>query len=192
MFLLQGMLSLRVYVLFGRPKSLLIALLTCFAVTQAFNFSVTCHLIAVTYHVNVEIDSFGFNSCNIELPPYSQWITPATCAVLLAYELFLCGLVLRYAIENLQTSLWKSPRPSATTIMHVIVHNNLIYFFIVLLAMLLNSISQLLPDNAALVITCISGILYTVVINMVGPWMILNLRSSCFINMNSTQGVITA
>ncbi|EIW81869.1 hypothetical protein CONPUDRAFT_72245 [Coniophora puteana RWD-64-598 SS2] len=111
--------------------------------TQAFNVSIICHLIAVGYHVNVEIDFFGFNSCNLELPPSIMWSTPATCAILLAYELFLCGLVLR-----------------------------------VFFAMLFNSVSQLLPDSAALVLTCISGVLQTVVINMIGPWMILNLRSS--------------
>ncbi|EIW78833.1 hypothetical protein CONPUDRAFT_74427 [Coniophora puteana RWD-64-598 SS2] len=133
LFLLQGMMMVRVYALLGKTKTIIYTLLTTFVVTQGVSVTLLCILIRASSLAPGDSDLFGFHICEVDGDiPQSAWILPANNAVLITYETFLCGCTLYYTAKHVKTSIRRNPARSIHNIALIVARDNLIYFFITL------------------------------------------------------------
>lgn len=178
MILLQGMMSIRVYVLLGKPQSILVVFAVFYTVVQGINIATLSVMLHGLTSVFSEISFAGIYSCYINFPEGIWWIYPTSDAFLISYEALLCALALWYASKSIQGSFWRSPLRSANTLMAVIIRDNLLYFFVVLMSIIVNAMEQVKDNINLTAYNCFEDILEVVLYCMVGPWMILSLRKS--------------
>ncbi|EIW75650.1 hypothetical protein CONPUDRAFT_77290 [Coniophora puteana RWD-64-598 SS2] len=160
--LLQGMLCLRVYILFGKPRSILFVLGPCFIVTQVIN--IICCLLFVVPSERYWVKVLVTNSCalNLNFAKNRMWAVTASNTAVLAFEVVLCAFALGYASKHLPA--WRLQGQRTTSLAWIILRDNFAYFFIALVTAIFSTIDQVpLLSN-----TFISA--------MAGPWLILGLR----------------
>ncbi|EIW77521.1 hypothetical protein CONPUDRAFT_75385 [Coniophora puteana RWD-64-598 SS2] len=134
--LLQGIMTLRVYILLGKSRKILSVLLTSFTIAQAVNIGSA--LLMIKLLVAPNDDPLG--------SPLMKWSIIVYNAIMMAFEAILCGLVVYHGAKKTQMT------------------------------------SQTKSSNVYTMAVAISeAFLYGVV----GPWMILSLRSRDEKTMNS-------
>ncbi|EIW74241.1 hypothetical protein CONPUDRAFT_85966 [Coniophora puteana RWD-64-598 SS2] len=167
--LLQGMLSLRVWILFGKDEKLRYFLLCTYFLAQATNL-----IASIFYWVVIPrefADGHAYSLAGLE------WTSPAGSSALLAYEILLSVLALYYALKHLPRGFWRDPAKSTRMVASVTVRDNLIYFFVALTELIGNIFSnRVMPIDTALAYWGIEHILQVMFLTMTGPWMILDLR----------------
>ncbi|EIW78786.1 hypothetical protein CONPUDRAFT_74389 [Coniophora puteana RWD-64-598 SS2] len=94
MILLQGMMSIRVYVLLGKPQNILVVFAVFYIVVQGINIATLSVMLRGLTSVFSEISFAGIYSCYINFPEGIWWIYPTSDAFLISYEALLCALAL--------------------------------------------------------------------------------------------------
>jgi len=145
--LLQGIMSLRVYVLFGKPRIILLILATCFVLTQLVNIIVFIYVILPGEKYFEDINFPNIYVCGNNLPSNNGWSSPAANFTILAFEAFLCGLALWYSVKQTPVSLWRTPAQGAVSLTWIVVRDNLAYFFIAFASMIVGTIKYLSLQN---------------------------------------------
>ncbi|EIW78790.1 hypothetical protein CONPUDRAFT_155519 [Coniophora puteana RWD-64-598 SS2] len=171
------MISIRIYVLFGREKKPLFVLAVFFVVSQGVNIALSALLLKVAVGSAVESGFLSFDVCTNGSIPNIQWLYPTSGSILIVYEAIICGFAVRYAFKNLGSYAWKNPVSCFNTLMAIIVRDNLVYFFIVFFQALVNVLAGT-SKLESLALSCLDGALLTIVLAMVGPWMIISLRKN--------------
>ncbi|EIW78789.1 hypothetical protein CONPUDRAFT_74392 [Coniophora puteana RWD-64-598 SS2] len=176
--ILQGMLSVRIYVLFGRSAAVLLALGSCFVIAQLLKIGFNSWFLSSGPTSLYEFGFLSINFCVQDVPVNRVWTYLADGTTMLVFEIILCAFALRYAFKSLEDPFWKSPTRSVVSLGSVIVRDNLVYFFIALV----NTVLIAVYDSPNVVISvaysCISLICLTILWALVGPWMIISLRKS--------------
>ncbi|EIW78796.1 hypothetical protein CONPUDRAFT_166714 [Coniophora puteana RWD-64-598 SS2] len=116
-----------------------------------------------------------YNSCD-QLFPAWVYITSDVAAV--SFELFLFALALGYACRHIPSSFWRNPAAAATSLATVIVRDNLVYFFVATLSMATNAAIEIPSAATSNTFSSIAMIAQSVLVAMIGPWMVISLRRS--------------
>ncbi|EIW86016.1 hypothetical protein CONPUDRAFT_133662 [Coniophora puteana RWD-64-598 SS2] len=172
------MMSIRVYVLLGRPMTILVVLGMCFAATQIFSITSSIFFFAPGSVYWSEAQLLSIDFCNDDIPTNRDWTYPAYCMTVLAYEVILCALALRHAFKNLSVSAWREPARAAVGLGSIIVRDNLVYFFIVLVSLTLSSVNFVPALSNSIAYVGLEKLMQLTLVTMVGPWMIISLRKS--------------
>ncbi|EIW78853.1 hypothetical protein CONPUDRAFT_74444 [Coniophora puteana RWD-64-598 SS2] len=180
---LVGMMTVRVYILLGRSQKLLAILAACFLAAQGVSAVVAIYYIRRSAHLISEssADDISVHLCEVSKSHTLSWTLTATASSRVVYETILCGLSLVYVFKHLPetTSLRRSPARFANELWLLMVRDNLVYFFAVLFAQIINIISSPARSEATkLIFNNISNELNAFQYAMVGPWMIISLRKS--------------
>lgn len=175
-FLLEGMMTARVYVLLEKPKTLLYVLLTGFSAAQVINIIISVDMIKLASFS--EISVAGLYICDLSGIAQLEWTYPFTSALLLAYEAILIGCSVFCAVKHLRGSLWTNLTHFIDTLTAVIIRDNLAYFFIAFLGFLIRAIGSTLAGSPTTFYLLLSTASEVAVLSMIGPWMILSLRKS--------------
>ncbi|EIW86013.1 hypothetical protein CONPUDRAFT_68639 [Coniophora puteana RWD-64-598 SS2] len=178
--LLQGLMTLRVYVLLGKPKSICLALGILFAVTQITNIVSMLYYLTAGEKFWTDDEVLGFHYCMYNVSTNRAWTIPTSSISLLVFEIVLCGFILNYAVKNLSVSLWSVPAHATASLTWIIVRDNLVYFFIALATLLLSSIN-LIP----IISEAINSVAEVTLLSMAGPRMIISLRKSYLMALES-------
>jgi len=173
---LQGMMTMRAYALLGRPKSFLLCSFILFILVQGACIIANMVLYKNELGSSSRTEIAGLNLCNVGAPSLLYWITPMSNSLWIAYEILLCGAVLRYAFKELPASWWKRPFRSANTLRAVITRDNLVYFFIVTISMLVSTLGATGVTANTPIVSNASPFLSAIQVAMVGPWLIISLR----------------
>jgi len=178
--LLQGLLALRVWILYDKSKKLGFYLLIGYIAAQAISLT--------TGIMNWAVTPKDFENGH----PYQAyglaWTFPAANGALIGYETVLSILVLFHASKNLPIDFWRFPLGSARCIASIIVRDNLIYFLVALGELIGSSFSGWnLPGGRALAYWGVEHVLQITFLTMIGPWLILSLRR----NFNHDAGIET-
>ncbi|EIW78872.1 hypothetical protein CONPUDRAFT_145137 [Coniophora puteana RWD-64-598 SS2] len=182
---LQGIMAMRAYELLGRPKLFGSTLALLFVVIQCINIALNLMMFKDVLDTSGESFSFsdmrriniaGYNVCEVGAPPSLAWVTPTTNALLMAYEILLCGAVLRYALKEVRGFSWKSPTKPFSTLVAVIVRDNLIYFIVVTISMLVAVTNATGITSGTNLFDNGSYFLLSLQVSMIGPWITINLR----------------
>ncbi|EIW74272.1 hypothetical protein CONPUDRAFT_78229 [Coniophora puteana RWD-64-598 SS2] len=188
-FLLQGMLAIRVYLLYGKSKLVLFPLLTGFIVTHIANSAVGIVTWIVAFKFDDELQYANIATCQLYYPAEYTWLLPASNSIILGFEVLLSGFVFRYALKHLPTPFWRSPKRSLCTMKSVIVQDNLIYFLIALFALVVNIIegSPIASPGPCASCWIIAKMTRFIHLTMIGPWMVLSLQRQHDSDVNGTQ-----
>jgi len=171
-------MALRVYILLGRPKVVLIALVICFIITHVLNIGWSIYPLAIGPSLMTEGTLADISFCGENFPSGRAWIFPATSVIVLMFDTVLCVLVVWYALKNLPRALWREPSSIASNLISVMVRDNLMYFLIVFIAMALNTVAEVPALGNSFPYYVLDIVLEVMMTVMVGPWMILSLRRS--------------
>ncbi|EIW78873.1 hypothetical protein CONPUDRAFT_74460 [Coniophora puteana RWD-64-598 SS2] len=177
-----GMMTIRAYVLLERPKSFLLCSFILFILVQGACIVANMVLYKNELGSSSRTEIAGLNLCNVGAPSLLYWVTPMSNSLWIAYEILLCGAVLRYAFQELPASWWKRPFRSASTLRAVITRDNLVYFFIltyelsVTISMLVSTLGATGVTANTPIVSNASPFLSAIQVAMVGPWLIISLR----------------
>jgi len=175
-FILQGVMLVRIYVLLRRSRVALVALVIFFALSQVLSIVSALRIVAGGPKSTPEIVLYDiYNSCD-QLFPAWVYITSDVAAV--SFEIFLFVLALWYACRHLPSSFWRNPAAAATSLATVIVQDNLIYFFVATLSMATNAAIEIPSAATSNAFSSIAMIAQSVLVAMIGPWMVISLRRS--------------
>jgi len=174
---LQGMMTMRVYALLGRPKSFLYPISALFVIVQCIGIASNLGTFKAVLGSTDRFAIAGLNVCNDPIPASMSWITTTSNALWMAYEFILCGAILRYAFLEIPASSWKTPTRSIGALVSVIVRDNLVYFFIVAFSMLFGILNA--ENITNIYIFAYGSRTNSVQVALIGPWIILNLRRCC-------------
>ncbi|EIW80641.1 hypothetical protein CONPUDRAFT_73721 [Coniophora puteana RWD-64-598 SS2] len=159
------------------PKKVLAFLLVHYTVVQAITVVVVYFRLTGSANAISCFSFYGFHFCDIEYPESVAWIYPTWNGVLMSYEMVLCALVLRYAARHLRGTFWRDPVRTANTLIAVIVHDNLVYFFVPITGAdygkNVNALHRV-PPSAHFPMKIV--IMETLLLSMVGPCVVLSLR----------------
>ena len=176
-FLLQAMLSLRVWILFGKSGKLRWFLLCTFFLAQAVNL-----IASMFYWVVIPREFADGNAYSLD---GLEWTSPAGSLALLSYEILLSILAVCYALKNLPRNFWQDPAGSTRMVASITVRDNLVYFFVALAELVGNIFSNMvMPIDTAIAYWGIEHILQITFLTMIGPWMILDLRKQNKIDLD--------
>lgn len=171
-----GMMSMRVYALLGRPTLLRFPLLIFFVVVQGVGVSSNIVMMMTVFKHTSRTAISGLNICDVGSTPSISWVTPTTDTLWMAYEVVLCGAVIRHIFNDIPLAMWKSPVRSLGTLVSVVIRDNLIHFFIVTVSMLITTLKDTNVISDITVLINMSPFLLSFQVAMVGPWLIINLR----------------
>jgi len=175
-FLIQGILATRVYCLLGKPKRLMFFLVAGFSASQAGNLLAwVVSLVFVPKNIET-VDVLRFRISVSASSSNVAWVSPLVTSLELAYELFLSGLALHYAWNELPRKFWLSRSAPAKTIVEVVVHGNLIYFAISFFVLVFSAGTSVPAANNSVPYWCTFNILLFAWICMAGPWMMLSVQ----------------
>jgi len=118
----------------------------------------------------------GIRICQQYLPPNRVWAFPATSFAVLGFDIILCALALQHAVKCLPAAFWRAPLQAAAGLASVIVRDNLVYFFLTLIAMTLSAIDFVPIITNSIIFNSIYPIPQMMLLTMIGPWMIISLR----------------
>jgi len=181
MFILQGIMVMRVHALLGNSKKILGFLVLCFVVTQVLCFTSVISVLSVGITLADDFQAFGVRICRVDIPRKLEWTLPLSAAAAMSMEIVLNIQVIRYVVESIEYG------PSRRSLMQltqgiagVLVRDNLFYFFAVTAAIFLTSFSELNAlktiDMERIIYDTASQLSQSLVAYIVGPWMILSLR----------------
>jgi len=170
-------MALRVHILLGKSKRVLAALVIGFLASQVVTLAVIVSLLAHGGSIipPAKIAISGIKSCS-KASSDPQWVYPLCCSTLLIYELMLIAFCLHHAIAHLERPLWTSIRSYTGSLTSIIVRQSLFYFTVAFFGILITAMSQTpaLQSSAAFLI--INSIADFVLLTMIGPWIVLDLR----------------
>jgi len=176
LFLFQAMLTVWVYLLFGKSKLVLLCLVVGFLAAQGVSFTIAFMTWVIGPSLEKELEFAYLHTCEVQLPASFAWFSPASNSTLLGFEVMLSGFALRYAFKHLPKPFWRSPAQSLCTMASVIVHDNLVYFLIALFSLVVNIIAGAPFANPCASCWIIAKLARFLFLTMVGPWMILSSR----------------
>ncbi|EIW78791.1 hypothetical protein CONPUDRAFT_74394 [Coniophora puteana RWD-64-598 SS2] len=172
-FARRGMLAMRVFVLFEKSRKVLLVLIAFFIITQGVNVAIICMNIAIQLRLSVEQSIEGFHWCTYGVSPTEEWSYPVDDLALIVYETVVCGFAIRYVIRHLPTAFWTDPKRSVNVLINVILRDNLVYFFLCS-----GQEYQRARALGSAVYNGVNNVLQNVMLCMIGPWMVINLRTS--------------
>ncbi|EIW78829.1 hypothetical protein CONPUDRAFT_91261 [Coniophora puteana RWD-64-598 SS2] len=169
-------MAVRVYVLLGKPTAISIVLGTLFLITHSLNISVTVWFVAGGTIMYTSFEFLDINICQQYVPPNRVWAFPATSFAVLGFDIILCALALHHAVKRFPAAFWRAPLQAAAGLASVIVRDNLVYFFLTLIAMMLSAIDFVPIITKSIIFNSIYPIPQMMLLTMIGPWMIISLR----------------
>jgi len=177
-FLLQGMMALRVYVLLQKSKRILFVIIPAFLASQgAVLFSVITIAERGGSSMPANVAIFGVNSCRKVLSE-PQWLYPLFCSAMIIFEVTLFVLCSRYAIKRLERPLkWASTTHYASSLALLVIKQNLFYFIISFVAVLVTLVGRAPAPQSSAVYKTINSIIDFYLFTMIGPWSVLRLRN---------------
>lgn len=178
LFLLQGIMTLRVYTLYGNSRKLIAVLLPCFIVSQGIFIGSTIRILAVGPSVETEGTILGVNACIALIPVSLYWVPPLQFSVVTGFEVLLCAAALHYTYKHVKASEWRSPARLLGRLVALTVRDNLIYFAIAFFSLIVSSMDQngVFATYTSPAYMIVESILEFFLMTMVGPWMILSIR----------------
>ncbi|EIW74271.1 hypothetical protein CONPUDRAFT_78228 [Coniophora puteana RWD-64-598 SS2] len=94
LFLLQAMLTMRVYLLFGKSKLVLLCLVVGFLAAQGVSFTIAFMTWVIGPSLEQELNIAYLHTCEVHLPTSFAWFSPASNSTLLGFEVMLSGFAL--------------------------------------------------------------------------------------------------
>lgn len=180
-FLLQGMMSIRVWILLGMQRSVYVFLLVGFVICQIVAV-INLAMYFVAYKgVTVLFDEHVVQDCFARgaLPSWAPWLIPLANGLLAFYELILCACAVYYLFTG------NKKRGSQGFIMGglvaTLVRDNLLYFFLAFFILLITTIENIpqIQQVKGLYWTTFATLRY-VFYGLTGPWMVLDLRKQAY------------
>ncbi|EIW85819.1 hypothetical protein CONPUDRAFT_80218 [Coniophora puteana RWD-64-598 SS2] len=178
--LIQGLMALRVYVLYEQCKSIAILLFVSFVVSQA------TALTGLFLIMNEETTSYRtFDGLYCSLVPYDmnnkRWIRTFNVSLVIPFETLVCALAMFSWFTRYRSTCRRFMEWSVNNIIATLIRDNIVYFLVALICMCLSS-EWALPQRAIDEFT-IGAAWYTSVVDasqvimfsLCGPHIILNI-----------------
>ncbi|EIW76393.1 hypothetical protein CONPUDRAFT_158419 [Coniophora puteana RWD-64-598 SS2] len=188
-FLLQGMMSVRVWILLGMQREVYVVLLVTFVATQIVAVAMVVMYFVAYAGPTVLIDEGPVKDCFVrgELPSsWGPWLIPLNNGMLAAYELLLCAFAIYYLVQGTRTR--GSSKFFASNLVFKLVRDNLVYFFLAFFILLITTLEQIpgIEMSKGLYWTTFATLRY-LFYGLVGPWMVLDLRREAYEDQVATE-----
>ncbi|EIW76388.1 hypothetical protein CONPUDRAFT_168940 [Coniophora puteana RWD-64-598 SS2] len=187
-FSLQGMIALRVYLFFTgiwRKRGVTLAVFgSGFLVPQTLNILASMMYVAASAGQTEDNVILGVEYCGDAFTLDALWKTTATVMFplanfsLIAFELGMCVSAMYYAWTRLRSVLGPGRQRLRSSIVSVLVRDNLFYFLANVLLLFILVLQQVPSIQASIIWNNTSVVLQYLVYAMLGPWIILNLRKT--------------
>ncbi|EIW74273.1 hypothetical protein CONPUDRAFT_160315 [Coniophora puteana RWD-64-598 SS2] len=170
-----AMLAIRAYVIIGRPNKISWLLVSSFVAAQAVSFASNIVIWANGPSMSYVANNYGIRYCVTDTPASVNWVPSAANGALAAFEVIISVLVAFHAVKSYPAN-YKFSTNSGKTLMSIVVRDNLVYFVIAFLALVINTMANAPSLNQSIAYWDIESIFEFIFLTMVGPWMILNTR----------------
>jgi len=186
-FLLQGMMALRVYLLLiGVTRKRIFAsvfLATGFVVVQAISIIANMLYVAASAGYMWDINVLGIEYCNdffASNPQLGQLtlniLLRMSYGALLAFEVILGLALLYYGAKRLEAGSWRQPRRVLGSVASIMLKDNFLYFIANVFLFVILIISQAPTLQKSIVCNNLSVVLQYFLFTTIGPRAIFNLR----------------